>query len=122
MSNYILETVRLRLITWSKKDIAPFAEMCADKEVMRYFPATLSYEETEKLVNRLQLRFKEDGYTYYVVELKETGEFIGFCGFSQSQNANYKTKKVKDFLTESKIEGTDDINKRLTVKLNLKGI
>ena len=37
-------------------------------------------------------------------------------------NCHYKTKKVKDFLTESKIEGTDDINKRLTVKLNLKGI
>ena len=37
-------------------------------------------------------------------------------------NCQYKTKKVKDFLTESKIEGTDDINKRLTVKLNLKGI
>lgn len=31
-------------------------------------------------------------------------------------------KKVGDFLTESKISGEDDIHKRLTVKLNLKGI
>lgn len=38
------------------------------------------------------------------------------------ENCQYATKKVKDFLVESKIEGTDDINKRLTVKLNLKGI
>ena len=38
------------------------------------------------------------------------------------ENCQYKTKKVKDFLVESKIEGTDDISKRLTVKLNLKGI
>jgi len=37
-------------------------------------------------------------------------------------NCQYKTKQVKDFLIESKIEGIDDINKRLTVKLNLKGI
>ena len=37
-------------------------------------------------------------------------------------NCQYKSKKVKDFLTESKIEGIDDIDKRLTVKLNLKGI
>ena len=37
-------------------------------------------------------------------------------------NCQYETKKVKDFLIESKIEGIDDINKRLTVKLNLKGI
>ena len=39
-----------------------------------------------------------------------------------NDNCQYTTKKVKDFLVESKIEGTDDINKRLTVKLNLKGI
>ncbi|MBQ6628285.1 MAG: restriction endonuclease subunit S [Methanobrevibacter sp.] len=39
-----------------------------------------------------------------------------------NKNCQYKTKKVKDFLVESKIEGSDDINKRLTVKLNLKGI
>jgi type I restriction enzyme S subunit len=39
-----------------------------------------------------------------------------------NDNCHYKTKKVKDFLIESKIEGIDDINKRLTVKLNLKGI
>ena len=37
-------------------------------------------------------------------------------------NCQYKTKRVKDFLIESKIEGIDDINKRLTVKLNLNGI
>lgn len=37
-------------------------------------------------------------------------------------NCQYKTKQVKDFLIESKIEGIDDINKRLTVKLNLNGI
>lgn len=37
-------------------------------------------------------------------------------------NCQYKTKQVKDFLIESKIESIDDINKRLTVKLNLKGI
>ena len=39
-----------------------------------------------------------------------------------NDNCQYTTKKVKDFLVESKIEGTDDINKRLSVKLNLKGI
>ena len=37
-------------------------------------------------------------------------------------NCNYKNKRVRDFLVESKIKGIDDIHKRLTVKLNLKGI
>ena len=38
------------------------------------------------------------------------------------ENCVYETKKVGNFLIESKIEGIDNINKRLTVKLNLKGI
>ena len=38
------------------------------------------------------------------------------------KNCYYKNKKVKDNLIESKIEGSDNINRRLTVKLNLKGI
>ena len=38
------------------------------------------------------------------------------------ENCIYENKKVKDYLTESKIDGVDDINRRLTVKLNLKGI
>ena len=38
------------------------------------------------------------------------------------ENCSFQTKKVKDHLSESKIPGIDDINKRLTVKLNLKGI
>ena len=37
-------------------------------------------------------------------------------------NCEYKIGKLKDYLIESKISGIDDINKRLTVKLNLKGI
>ena len=38
------------------------------------------------------------------------------------KNCYYKNKKVKDYLIESRIEGSDNINRRLTVKLNLKGI
>lgn len=39
-----------------------------------------------------------------------------------NEDCIFETKKVKNYLTESKISGVDDINKRLTVKLNLKGI
>ncbi|EDM44745.1 hypothetical protein SCB49_14275 [unidentified eubacterium SCB49] len=80
MVTTVIETERLILRTWSKKDIVPFAEMCSDTEVMRYFPAPLSYEQTASLVHRFQERYEQDGYTYYAVALKETGEFIGFCG------------------------------------------
>ena len=41
----VIETGRLVLRTWYDEDVAPFAEMNADKEVMEHFPATLSFEE-----------------------------------------------------------------------------
>ena len=61
------------------------------------------------------IRFKQ--YLMQNIFADKSAEKLRF-----DDNCHYKTKKVKDFLTESKIEGTDDINKRLTVKLNLKGI
>lgn len=61
------------------------------------------------------IRFKQ--YLMQNIFADKSAEKLRF-----DDNCHYKTKKVKDFLTESKIEGTDDINKRLTVKLNLNGI
>jgi RimJ/RimL family protein N-acetyltransferase len=113
MPTIITQTERLILRTWSKEDIAPFAAMCADNEVMRYFPATLSFQETENLVNRFQERYEQDGYTYYVVEIKETGEFIGFCGmlmqtyespFTPNVDIGWRLKKAawgKGYATEA---------------------
>ena len=37
-----LESARLLLRQWRDEDLADFAAMCADPQVMRYFPATMS--------------------------------------------------------------------------------
>ncbi|GIP62933.1 hypothetical protein J32TS6_14880 [Virgibacillus pantothenticus] len=42
-----IETSRLKLRDWEETDIVPFAELNADENVMRYFPKTLSTEETK---------------------------------------------------------------------------
>ncbi|RDK87049.1 GNAT family N-acetyltransferase [Marinirhabdus gelatinilytica] len=80
--NYTLTTPRLGLRNWLPSDEVHFVEMCKDPEVMRYFPATLSEEETLSLIKRLQLHFEKHGYTYFAVDILETGEFIGFCGLA----------------------------------------
>lgn len=77
------ETERLILRTWRDSDIKPFVELCADKEVMEFFPNVLSYEETEALVERMKTKFINEGYCFFAVELKSTGEFIGFIGLSK---------------------------------------
>ncbi|SFT15330.1 GNAT family N-acetyltransferase [Paenibacillus sp. BC26] len=76
-----LETARLRLRDWEEADLAPFAEMNADEEVMRYFPKPLSADETKVFYNNIVSEFAECGFGLYAVEVKETNRFIGFIGF-----------------------------------------
>ena len=79
----VIETGRLVLRTWHDEDVAPFAEMNADEEVMEHFPATLSFEETMRFYNRITAGHDAFGHGLYAVELKGCGEFIGYTGFQR---------------------------------------
>jgi RimJ/RimL family protein N-acetyltransferase len=76
------ETERLRLVAWQERHIAPFATMNADLEVMRYFPATATEAQTRATVTAWRTQFEEHGWSNWAVELKGSGEFIGFVGLS----------------------------------------
>ena len=45
-----LKTRRLLLREWREEDLAPFASMNADPEVMEFFPSRLSRGESDGLV------------------------------------------------------------------------
>jgi ribosomal-protein-alanine N-acetyltransferase len=79
-----IETPRLLIRDWMESDLEPFRRMNADEQVMRYFPATLSSEETDTLYETIQAGFGECGYGRYAVEGKDTHEFIGFIGFHRA--------------------------------------
>lgn len=76
-----IETERLILRSWKHEDCESFAELNGNRNVMKYFPATLSVDESNAFVNRIKAEFEETGYGLYAVEIKETGEFIGYVGF-----------------------------------------
>jgi RimJ/RimL family protein N-acetyltransferase len=76
----VLETPRLLLRHWCDTDHEPFAAMCADPHVMRYFPSTLTREESDRLVDRAIAHFERHDYGPYAAELRETGAFLGFIG------------------------------------------
>jgi len=78
--DYLITTERLGLREWQAADLESLAELCADPEVMRYFPETLSFEQSKSLFDRLQKCYLDHDFTYFVVELKENREFIGFAG------------------------------------------
>jgi RimJ/RimL family protein N-acetyltransferase len=77
-----IRTDRLVMRRWRPADRAPFAEMNADPEVMRYFPATLGRAESDAYVDRIEAGFNERGYGLWALETAATGEFIGFTGLN----------------------------------------
>ncbi len=75
-----IESPRLILRSWKESDIAPFASMNQDPKVMEFFLSISSPEESEAMANRFQKQIDDKGYGPWAVELKSTGEFIGFIG------------------------------------------
>ncbi|MFV0549455.1 MAG: GNAT family N-acetyltransferase, partial [Limnobaculum xujianqingii] len=74
------ETERLRLRQWRSEDRAPFSELNADPEVMKYFPSTLDRATSDSMDDRCQSLIAERGWGLWAVELKATGQFIGYVG------------------------------------------
>ncbi|MDG9884860.1 GNAT family N-acetyltransferase [Pseudomonas putida CSV86] len=75
-----LESARLVLRQWQDDDLKEFAALCADPQVMRYFPAPLSRLESAALIGRIRGHFAEYGYGLWALERKDTGAFIGMTG------------------------------------------
>lgn len=77
-----IRTERLLLRPWREEDREPFAEMNADPEVMEHFPAPLTRDESDALIDRHQAKLAAEEPGVYAVEVVETGAFIGFIGLS----------------------------------------
>ncbi|MGE8154211.1 GNAT family N-acetyltransferase [Pseudomonas vancouverensis] len=77
-----LESARLLLRQWRDEDLPEFAAMCADSQVMRYFPATLSRLESASSIGRIRGHFAEHGFGLWALQRKDTGQFIGFTGLN----------------------------------------
>ncbi|MCB9034611.1 MAG: GNAT family N-acetyltransferase [Chitinophagales bacterium] len=81
-NNYIFTSERLGFRNWSKEDIAAFAALNANMEVMQHFPNTHTKEETKAMITRFQDHYEKYGYTYFATDVLDTGEFIGFIGLA----------------------------------------
>jgi RimJ/RimL family protein N-acetyltransferase len=77
-----LRTERLLLRDWREADREPFARLNADPLVMEHFPGVLSAEASGLLMDRIVSQNAERGFGLYAVELRETGDFIGFIGLA----------------------------------------
>jgi len=75
-------TDRLILRRWKPEDRAPFAELNADPEVMRYLPSVLTAEQSDAMAERVDAMFEQHGHGLWAVERRDTSEFIGFTGLA----------------------------------------
>jgi len=75
-----LESSRVRLRQWRQKDQPAFYALNSDPDVMEYFQATLSKEESDAMANSCSALIADRGWGFWAAELKATHEFMGFVG------------------------------------------
>lgn len=77
-----MSTPRLLMRRWRESDRAPFAELNGDPQTLVYFPRTLTKAESDALADRIEACFDQRGYGLWALEIRQTGQFIGFTGLS----------------------------------------
>lgn len=76
----LLTTERLLLRNWTEEDITGMVTISANPQVMEYFPATATEQQTRDFCRRMQEMYVSRKYCYFAVEEILTGEMIGFIG------------------------------------------
>ena len=90
-----LFTSRLKLTVFSQSHLSELVRLNADPEVMRYFPATLSSEESAALLQRIIEHQRINGYSLFALHLKESDAFVGWCGLMKVPFSAHFTPAVE---------------------------
>ena len=75
-----ISTERLVMRGWREADLAPWAAMNADPEVRRYLGPVLTFEQASAWVLNFQDDLDRYGFGFWALEVRASGEFIGFTG------------------------------------------
>lgn len=76
-----IETERLNLRRWNKKDALAFSEINSEPDVMALLGrGTMSINEACNNIKQFEEHFEEYGFGFWAVEKKGDGSLIGLCG------------------------------------------
>jgi RimJ/RimL family protein N-acetyltransferase len=75
-----ISTERLIMRDWRESDLVPWAAMNADPEVRRYLGPLLTFEQASAWVLDFQDDLDRYGFGFWALEVRASGEFIGFTG------------------------------------------
>ena len=83
------------MTVFSQSHLSELVRLNADPEVMRYFPATLSFEESATLLQRIIEHQRINEYSLFAIHLKESGAFVGWCGLMKVPFSAHFTPAVE---------------------------
>ena len=112
MAEVAAETERLILREWDEPDARAFYDIMNTPAVMRNLGGVQSFEEWSEGFERLRSYQRDFGHTFWIVEGKESGEILGFCGM----------KRVNSPGAFDELTGTPEIGWRLRESAWGKGI
>ena len=78
----VIETERLILRTWKDSDKLDYYRINQDPRVIEHLTGSITLEEASAIADKINLKQAEKGFCLWAVELKSTGEFIGFIGLN----------------------------------------
>ncbi len=84
MAEFHLETDRLIIRNWKDEDRDLFYLINSDDTVMEFFPFRRNYDQSSQMMDRIRKNIEEVGFGFTAIELKQTGEVLGFCGLSDA--------------------------------------
>lgn len=84
MAEIIAETERLRLRTWDFADRAEFNRLLNTPPVMRWLGGVSSDEVANGAFDRIDIYQRDLGFTFWIVERKDNGALLGFCGLKRA--------------------------------------
>ena len=80
MSKIVIETERLQLEMIDEYHFDNLYALLSNEEVHKYFPKALNKVESKEFYEKIQRRYKDDGYSFWAVVRKNDNEFLGICG------------------------------------------
>ena len=84
----MIETERLHLRQWREGDAEEFNRHCNTPAVMRWLGGVKTREFYDEVAARLAGWQQDHGHTFWVVERKSDGAFLGFCGLKIADGAS----------------------------------
>ena len=69
--------------------------MNGDAEVMEFFPATQSRDESASFLARIMAHREQHGYSLFALHLKQDDKFVGFTGLLRAEFGAHFTRQLK---------------------------